>query len=118
MSCIAEDPSACRQSVYARWSRPHCVRPTPAAGSSQTSDMHVVERLTRQGNTILYEVTVEDPECSWSRGYWRRALWCRMLIPARAFCRSEVTAKSTKTPLDPTKFGISAVGLAEPRDLE
>ena len=24
--------------------------------------MHVVERLTRQGNQIRYEVTVEDPE--------------------------------------------------------
>jgi hypothetical protein len=23
--------------------------------------MHIVERFTRQGNTILYEVTVEDP---------------------------------------------------------
>jgi len=24
--------------------------------------MHVIERLTRKGNEILYEVTVEDPE--------------------------------------------------------
>ncbi len=31
-------------------------------GFFHTSSMHVVERFTRQGNTILYEVTVEDPE--------------------------------------------------------
>jgi len=24
--------------------------------------MHVVEKFTRQGNTILYDVTVEDPD--------------------------------------------------------
>jgi hypothetical protein len=32
------------------------------SGFFHTSSMHVVERLARQGNTILYEVTVEDPE--------------------------------------------------------
>jgi hypothetical protein len=30
-------------------------------GFFHTDQMHIVERLTRQGNTILYEVTVEDP---------------------------------------------------------
>lgn len=31
------------------------------AGYFHTEALHVVERLTRRGNTILYEVTVEDP---------------------------------------------------------
>jgi hypothetical protein len=31
-------------------------------GFFHTSDMHVVERFTRQGDTILYDVTIEDPE--------------------------------------------------------
>jgi hypothetical protein len=30
-------------------------------GFFHTDQMHIVERFTRQGNTILYEVTVEDP---------------------------------------------------------
>ena len=31
-------------------------------GFFHTSDMHVIEKLTRSGNEIKYEVTVEDPE--------------------------------------------------------
>jgi hypothetical protein len=31
-------------------------------GFIHSSDMHVIEKLTRKGNEILYEVTVEDPE--------------------------------------------------------
>jgi hypothetical protein len=31
-------------------------------GFFHTSDMHVVEKFTRQGDTILYDVTIEDPE--------------------------------------------------------
>jgi hypothetical protein len=31
------------------------------SGYFHTQDLHVVERLTRQGNTILYEVTADDP---------------------------------------------------------
>ena len=31
-------------------------------GFFHSDHMHVVERLTRQGNQIQYEVTVEDPE--------------------------------------------------------
>jgi hypothetical protein len=31
-------------------------------GFFHSSDMHVIEKLTRKGNEILYEVTVEDPE--------------------------------------------------------
>jgi hypothetical protein len=31
-------------------------------GFFHTSSMHIVERFTREGNTIRYEVTVEDPE--------------------------------------------------------
>jgi hypothetical protein len=31
-------------------------------GFFHSEDMHVVERFTRQGNEILYEVTIEDPE--------------------------------------------------------
>jgi hypothetical protein len=31
-------------------------------GFFHSDDMHVVEKLTRQGNEILYEVTVEDPQ--------------------------------------------------------
>jgi hypothetical protein len=49
------------------------MRPMAAAGRGSTGffhsdEMRVVERFTRQGNEILYEVTVEDPVCSWSRG--------------------------------------------------
>jgi hypothetical protein len=32
------------------------------SGFFHSADMHVVEKLTRQGNQIRYEVTVEDPE--------------------------------------------------------
>ena len=31
-------------------------------GFFHSEDMHVVEKFTRQGNEILYEVTVEDPQ--------------------------------------------------------
>jgi hypothetical protein len=31
-------------------------------GFFHTSDMHVVEKFTRQGDAILYDVTIEDPE--------------------------------------------------------
>ena len=31
-------------------------------GFFHSGDMHVVERLTRQGDVILYDVTIEDPE--------------------------------------------------------
>ena len=31
-------------------------------GFFHSSDMRVVERFTRQGDVILYDVTVEDPE--------------------------------------------------------
>ena len=31
-------------------------------GYFHTDQMHVIERLTRRGNELLYEVTVEDPE--------------------------------------------------------
>jgi hypothetical protein len=31
-------------------------------GFFHSEDMHVVEKFTRQGNEILYEVTIEDPE--------------------------------------------------------
>jgi hypothetical protein len=31
-------------------------------GLIHSSDMHIVERLTRQGDALLYDVTVEDPE--------------------------------------------------------
>jgi hypothetical protein len=31
-------------------------------GFFHSSDMHVVEKFTRQGDTLLYDVTVEDPE--------------------------------------------------------
>jgi hypothetical protein len=42
------------------------MRPMAAAGRGSTGffhsdEMRVVERFTRQGNEILYEVTVEDP---------------------------------------------------------
>ena len=37
-------------------------------GFFHSSDMRVVEKFTRQGDVILYDVTVEDPECWWSRG--------------------------------------------------
>jgi hypothetical protein len=30
-------------------------------GSFHSGDLHVVERLTRQGNTLRYSVTMEDP---------------------------------------------------------
>ena len=32
------------------------------AGGQQLKQMYVVERLTRQGNQIRYEVSVDDPE--------------------------------------------------------
>jgi hypothetical protein len=35
---------------------------TGLLGYFHTTNMHVVERLTRQGNKLKYEVTVEDPE--------------------------------------------------------
>ena len=31
-------------------------------GFFHSTDMHVVEKFTRQGDAILYDVTVEDPE--------------------------------------------------------
>jgi hypothetical protein len=31
-------------------------------GFFQSDQMHIVEKLTRKGDQILYEVTVEDPE--------------------------------------------------------
>jgi hypothetical protein len=31
-------------------------------GFFHSDQMHVIEKLTRQGNKILYEVTVDDPE--------------------------------------------------------
>ncbi|HSU87544.1 MAG TPA: hypothetical protein VLL56_01830, partial [Terriglobia bacterium] len=31
-------------------------------GFFHSADMHVVEKFTRQGDVILYDVTVEDPE--------------------------------------------------------
>lgn len=34
---------------------------SPGAGFFHTADLRVVERLTRKGNTLLYEVTAEDP---------------------------------------------------------
>ena len=37
-------------------------------GFFHSEQMRVIEKLTRQGNQIRYEVTVEDPECSSSRG--------------------------------------------------
>jgi len=30
--------------------------------------MHVIEKLTRKGNELLYEVTVDDRSCSSNRG--------------------------------------------------
>jgi hypothetical protein len=31
-------------------------------GFFHSNEMHVVEKFTRQGNVLLYDVTVEDPE--------------------------------------------------------
>ena len=32
------------------------------AGDFHSDELHVIEKLTRTGNTIRYEVTVEDPQ--------------------------------------------------------
>ena len=74
-------------------------------GFFHTSSMHIVERFTRQGNTILYEVTVEDPEVLVEP--W--VLAPRTLVPNAnpdaGLCRSEVIARCTKTWLKSTRFG-------------
>ena len=74
-------------------------------GFFHTDRMHVVERFTRQGNAVLYDVTVEDPACWWSRGCCRHGRWCPTRIPTAGFCESEVTARFTKTSLKLTRFG-------------
>jgi hypothetical protein len=37
-------------------------------GYFHPANMHLVEKLTRKGDEILYEVTIEDPDLLWSRG--------------------------------------------------
>jgi hypothetical protein len=37
-------------------------------GFFHSDQMKVAEKFTRQGNEMKYEVTIEDPKCSWSRG--------------------------------------------------
>ena len=37
-------------------------------GYFHSEKMHVVERLTRKGDVLVYTATVEDPRCSRSRG--------------------------------------------------
>ena len=56
----------------------------------------MVEKFTRQGNQIKYEVTVEDPEVlaePWVMTPRTHA--ARRRMPRRDFCESEGTARCT-----------------------
>jgi hypothetical protein len=61
-------------------------------GFFHSDQMHVVEKLTRKGGEILYEVTVEDPEVlvePWVMTPWRLTLNRNPdagLIPERGNC--------------------------------
>ena len=66
-------------------------------GFFHSDQMHVVERFTRQGDVLLYDVTVEDPEVlvePWVITDAHGPAATR--IPTRALSASEATAKSTR----------------------
>ena len=66
-------------------------------GLFHSADMHIIEKLTRKGDEILYEMTIEDPDVV------RRALGdaaanaaAQRELPTPDLCRSARIAKCTK----------------------
>jgi hypothetical protein len=63
-------------------------------GFFHSNQMRVIERLTRQGDEILYEVTVEDPEVLAEPWVMTPRIWARNdnpdagLLPERGFCEA------------------------------
>ena len=58
-------------------------------GLFHSGDMHIVEKFTRKGNEILYEITIEDPESliePWVMPARTLRLSNDALIPERAHC--------------------------------
>ena len=93
--------------------RLHRVRRHDVAGARRLlplrSDMHVVEKFTRQGNEILYDVTVEDPEVLVEPWVMTTRTCGAARIPTRACCRSAATARSTSWATSPRRFGTDPV---------
>ena len=61
-------------------------------GFFHSDRMHVVEKFTRQGDVLLYDVTVEDPEVLVEPWVLPTRTVRRTRIPTRALCESEATA--------------------------
>src|SRR5262245_29206801 len=70
-------------------------------GFFHSEQMHVVEKFTRQGDVILYDVTVEDPEVlvePWCCPHERCGA---TQIPTRAFSENGATARCTNSTTSP-----------------
>ena len=65
-------------------------------GFIHSDTMHVVERFTRQGDVILYDVTVEDPEVLVEPWVLPTRIMRRNANPDAGLLRSGVTARCTK----------------------
>jgi hypothetical protein len=76
-------------------------------GFFHSEKMHVVEKLTRQGNQIRYEVTVEDPEVLVDPWVMTPRTRRSSRIPKREFCRSAVTARSMRRRTSARRFATS-----------
>ena len=79
-------------------------------GFFHSDRMHVVEKFTRQGNTLLYDVTVEDPEVlvePWVNSDTNPA--AQRESERGSSCENEATARRVKRPKQPLRrFGTNA----------
>ena len=67
-------------------------------GLFHSADMHIIEKLTRVGNEIHYDMTIEDPDSfiePWvmPTRILRRAAAATAIIPERANCEVYETGK-------------------------
>src|SRR6516165_3112881 len=74
-------------------------------GLFHSTDMHVVEKFTRQGDALLYDVTVEDPEVLVEPWVLPTRVVVRNPNPDAGLIRSEATARLSRRGRFRRRFG-------------
>jgi len=69
--------------------------------------MYVVDKFTRQGDVVLYDVTVEDPEVLVEPGCCPHERCGATQIPTRAFSENGATARCTNSTTSPHRSATS-----------
>ena len=76
-------------------------------GLFHSANMHIVEKFTRKGDEILYEITIEDPDVLVEPWVMPPRTLRLNRVATPDSCRSEPIARSTSRATSPPRFGTS-----------